>query len=457
MFLQISLIFVLIFVIFQTFYMFIPLLTIKGLNKYKKVDKENGVSILIPAYNEEKVILNCLQGIVNLNYNNVEAIFINDGSTDRTLDILTQHLQLVPVYNRLPAVKIPHEAIIDIYASTLYPKVLVIDKKNGGKADALNAGIEYARKEYVVTLDADSILDKESLHVINSTFSDNHILAIGGMVQIGQGFQGNYLKPRPTFINPGIIRFQILQYFTAFYMHKYTQSKLKSITVIAGAFGAFRRKVLFEVDGFRKTIGEDMDITLKIQRLIKTKYKNHRLIFVPQALCYTECPETFRALFNQRVRWQKAFVDCFFMYRKNFFHKLGVRLSLFFLGDGVLLGTINAFTALLIPLFLIFNRDHYMVALGLFTITFILGIFQSIATIEVSKRLGIKYTRMDYLRISLFIPLEIVTYRLLGILFVTIGTFMFFVNKDKWDKANRTGTNYQMYEDVPLLENHKAM
>ncbi|MDG5786356.1 glycosyltransferase [Evansella sp. AB-P1] len=457
MFLKITLVLFFIYMLFQLIYIFVPLFAVKSKNRFSKLEKEKGISILIPAYNEEKVILNCLQGIVNLKYKNYEAIFINDGSSDQTLNILKEHLQLEPTFQRLPAIKIPHEAIIEVYQSKLYPKILVIDKENGGKADALNAGIEYLKKEIVITLDADSILEPHSLQAMNKAFEDEKVIAAGGMVQIGQGFHGNFLRPKPTFLTSGIIRYQIIQYLTAFYLHKFTLMKMSSITVIAGAFGAFRKNILFEIDGFRKTVGEDMDITLRIQRLVKTKYKDCKLIFNPQATCYTECPETYKALFNQRIRWQKAFMDCVITYRTSFFNRFGFRLSIFFLIEAFLLGTLSAFPIIFIPIILIFNLEHYMIALGLLTVTFFLGNYQSFSTLVVSRRFGLRYHRKDYLKIATFIPIEIITYRLLGLAFVISGTIMYFINKEKWNVATRIGTNSQSYDEGVLLLNEKTV
>ncbi|MBU9711533.1 glycosyltransferase family 2 protein [Evansella tamaricis] len=452
MLLKITLALFSIFILFQLIYIFVPLFTVKNkLNTKMIKEKEKGISILVPAYNEEKVILNCVQGILHLDYENHETIIINDGSKDNTLQLLKENLQLEPTFKRLPAVKIPHEDVREIYQSALYPKILVIDKENGGKADALNAGIEYAKKGIVITLDADSVLDPKSLTAINSTFNDDLVLAAGGMVHIGQGFRGNYSKPKTTFLTSGIIRFQIIQYLTAFYLHKLTQTKMKSLTVIAGAFGAFRKRTLFEIDGFRKTVGEDMDITLRIQRLIKMKYRKHKLVFVPNALCYTECPETYRDLFSQRIRWQKAFVDCALMYKTSFFKKLGFRLSAFFLFESLLLGTINAFTVILIPVILILNHQYYMIALGLFTATFVLSLYQSIAMLIVSKRFDLHFSNKDYRRILRFLPFEILTYRFMGLLFVIIGTVAYFINKDQWNTATRTGKNYQVFGDEEVV------
>lgn len=451
MFLKVTLVLFTLFILFQILYIFVPLFSVKKISTLIKADKEKSISILIPAFNEEKVILNCLQGIINVNYKNYEAIFINDGSSDQTLPLLMHHLQLEPTHKRLPALKIPHEPVNEVYQSQRYPNIYVIDKGNGGKADALNAGIEYLKKEIVVTLDADSILDPHSLQVMNSSFINEKIIGAGGMVQIAQGTRGDFLKPEPTFLTSGIIRYQIVNYMTDFYMHKYTQMKMKSITVISGAFGAFKKDILFEIGGFRKTVGEDMDITLRIQCLIKTKYKDCKVIYSPQAICYTECPATYKDLFSQRIRWQKAFIDCLIRYKSSFFKKLGFRLSIFLLIDSLILGMLCAFPIAFIPIMLIFNSDQYMIVLGFLTVTFFLGNYQRMTTLIVSRRLGLHYTKLDYLKIAIFTPLEIMTYRLLGVAFVITGTVMYFKNKDKWNVARRVGTNNQTYSNGVLV------
>ncbi|RCW77337.1 glycosyltransferase family 2 protein [Saliterribacillus persicus] len=451
MFLHITLGLFALFIVFQLLYILYPLFYVKKDPDQQELEK--GISVIVPAYNEEKVILNCMQGILNLDYSNYEIIFVNDGSEDDTLKILIDNLEFEPTYRKLPAVKIPHEEVRDVYQSKKYPKIFLLDKENGGKADALNAGTEYAAKEIVVTLDADSVLDSASLKAISLNFQQEDVVAAGGLVQISQGFEGNFTNPTPTFRIPGLIRYQVIQYLTAFYLHKLTQARLKSIVVIAGAFGAFRKQALFDINGYRKTVGEDMDVTLRIHQLIKTnkKYKQSKLIFIPEAICYTECPATLRDLYGQRIRWQKAFVDCFFHFKKAFFRKLGIRLSIFFLVDALLLGTLNAFPIVIIPFMLLFNADNFMIALALFTITIFLASYQSTVMMIVSRRFGMHYSRINLIKVIFFIPFEIVTYRLLGLAFIITGTLMYFKNKDSWHVSRRVG-NTNTFKPTPLTD-----
>lgn len=443
--LLVSIVLLTIFLFFQLLYIFIPLFSTNGISPVNKTQIEKGMTILIPAFNEEKTILNCLQGIMNVSYENLEAIFISDGSTDKTFELLYNYLNAQPS-KKMPAGKISHEHVIGCYQSVTYPNIYLIEKVNGGKADALNAGIEYASYDIIITLDADSILDPNALHAMNAAFDDEKVIAAGGMVQISQGFNGSYIKPKPMFNISGLIRYQVIQYLTDFYLHKTTQAKLRSITVIAGAFGAFRRHALFEVQGYRKTVGEDLDITLKLHTLIKKKYKWHKLIFVPNAICYTECPSTFKDLLSQRIRWQKGFIDCLLHYKKSFFVNLGIPVSIYMLVDSLILGTLNAFPTMLVPLLIVINHN-YGITLFFLSITFLLALYRSITTMVISRRYGHKYSPKDYLKLTLFIPIEILTYRLLGLVFVTFGTILYAKNKEGWDSVERIGVNNQSYVD----------
>jgi cellulose synthase/poly-beta-1,6-N-acetylglucosamine synthase-like glycosyltransferase len=435
-----------VFFTFQVLYIFVPLFTVKSGRYKQKKEQEKGMSILIPAFNEEKVIKNCIRAILHVDYENYEALIINDGSTDNTMELLQRLLDL-QVFEKDKANRLPHKEVKGVYQSKLYPKIFVIDKENGGKADSLNTGIEYANFENIITLDADSALAVNSLQVINSVFHDEKVIAAGGMVHIGQAFHGDNTNPIPNLKIQNLLKFQFVQYLANFYLYKTTQSKFNALAIISGAFGIFKKDALFEVGGYRITIGEDMDITMRMQRLIKTKYKEKKILFIPEAACYTEGPETLGDLFKQRIRWQKAFIDCIIIYGRSLPFKFNPSLTVFLLIDAFLLGTITAFLILTIPFIILFTGNGVYLAIMLFCVSFSLGIFQAIAALIINDRLGYKFIGIDRLRISLFIPFEIVTYRLLGILFNVFGTLGYFTNKNSWNKVQRVGKSNQTYSD----------
>lgn len=450
-FLIITLVLFCLFISFHILYMFIPLYTSRT-EKRNYPTEEKGISILIPAYNETLVIENCLMGILNVNYSNFEILFINDGSTDDTLETFEKHLMLIETSRSKQGV-LSHEEVKSVYRSQKFPFIWVIDKKNGGKADALNTGIEFATKEIIITLDADSILEENSLNEMNRTFSDESVVAAGGLVNIVQGFKRDESKLVPFFKISGLIRFQIIQYMTAFYLIKATQSKFGAITVIAGAFGAFRRSVLYQANGYRKTVGEDMDITLRIHELIGTSLKGKRIIFVPEAICYTECPATFKSLFKQRIRWQKAFVDCVITYRKSFYRKFNNKVSSFLLLDSLLLGTLSAFPTVVVLILIIVTLNHFYLFLILFATAILLALMQNIASLLVSRRFGHCYCLKEQISLILFLPIEVAIYRLIGILFVTVGTIVYFFDKDGWNRSERIGHSIMLNTELkPIVK-----
>lgn len=440
----ITIIMYVIFFAFQVLYITVPLLTVKS-NRYKeRKKKQSGISILIPAYNEEAIIKNCIQAILHVDYKNYEAFIINDGSSDRTLELLQAMLRLRKV-DKKAAGKLTHKPVKAIYQSAIYPTIYVIDKENGGKADSLNAGIELAEFETIITLDADSTLDVNSLQVINTAFTKD-VIAAGGMVHISQAFQGDYKNPQPNFKLSGLVKFQFLQYLSNFYLYKITQAKFKGLAIISGAFGVFQKSALFEVNGYRITVGEDMDITMRIQMLIKDKHPDKKILFIPEAVCFTEGPESFRDLFKQRIRWQKAFIDCIIIYGKSMLTKFGIGITVFLVVDALILGTLTAFPTLITPFIILLAGQGALLAVMLFAFSFSLGIFQSIVGIIVTQRFGYTFSLVDKLRLCLFVPFEIVTYRFLGIIFNTFGTVGYFINKDSWNKVQRVGGQHQTYE-----------
>jgi poly-beta-1,6-N-acetyl-D-glucosamine synthase len=437
LFTYISLAIFLAFVIFQSIYIFIPLFKNER-KKVSNINKNYTFSVIVPAFNEEKVIQHCLIGFSQLNYKEAELIIVNDGSTDNTMGFLNTILDL-RVCDREIDKRLSYQFVKNSYQSRKFPNIFVIDKINGGKADALNTGIGFSQNEILVTLDADSFLEQNALYEMNAKFQEKDVIACGGNVLIAQAFIGHIHNLKPTFKIKGVIKFQFLQYLTAFYLHKRAQATIGAITVIAGAFGAFRREILFSIKGFRRTIGEDMDITLKLHKFIKENKMKQKVAFVPTAICYTECPSTLKDMFKQRVRWQKAFIDCLVYYRKCYFHKFSIRFSLFFLVDQFIIGTLNAFPFVVSPFLLLYNQSNIILLFLLGLGAVFLFMYQSLTTLYVSYLHGIKFSKVDILRVLLFLPFEIFVYRMINLSFVVYGTVSYFYKSQSWDKLERSG------------------
>ncbi|MBE5965619.1 MAG: glycosyltransferase family 2 protein [Lachnospiraceae bacterium] len=432
------------FVVFQIVYIFLPLIKERPNREPLKLksEDEKGLTILVPAYNEELVIEKCCTSLIHVDYTHYEIILINDGSTDQTLLKLKELLHLEP-YDRSCNNKLQYGRIKSFYHSLIYPNVYVIDKENGGKADSLNAGIDYSMNDIVITLDADSLLEKDSLKYISCAFESQKVIAVGGMVHIIQGFVNDNGTLKPSLKNTNaLIKHQIIQYLDGFCLNKYTHSCLNAITVIAGAFGAFKKDVLFNVGGFRKTVGEDMDITLKFQKYIKLNNQKERMLFIPEAICYTQCPEDFKNLMNQRFRWQRAFIDCIIYYWNDLFNNFSFLTSMYLLFDSFILGTLVSFSTILIPLLiLILPNSGVRALIILFLTSFCTALLQDTAILFVMRRFEYKFSLKDYIRFIGFAIFECFTYRCMGIIYVVFGTISYFINTHGWKEIERVQFN----------------
>ena len=272
---------------------------------------EPPVSILVPAYNEEATIAASIRSMLQLTYAEFEIIVINDGSKDGTLEVLKREFALLPfpeAYRR----QIATREVRQIYRSTRYPNVRVIDKVNGGKADSLNAGINASRYPLFCGVDADSVLQRDSLAKVTEPFlRDPTVVATGGTVRVANGCEisGGFLT-RVGLPTSKLALFQVVEYLRAFLFGRLGWSALNGMLIISGAFGIFRKDAVVLAGGYRPdTIGEDMELVVRMHRTLREKRQPYRIEFVPDPVCWTEAPEDMATLKNQRVRWQRGLAE----------------------------------------------------------------------------------------------------------------------------------------------------
>ncbi|WP_341357377.1 glycosyltransferase [Rossellomorea sp. y25] len=413
-------------------------------------EDEKGMSILIPCYNETGIIDTSIESMKSLPYSQMEVVYINDGSTDGTMDYLFERLKLKSC-SIDPIGKLSYEKVEGVYRSKLYPHFFVIDKENGGKADALNAGIEYASHDIIITLDADTILAEEALSAVNDAFEDKNVVAAGGMVHVLQAKTNepsNRLSLRHTNM---LLRVQVLDFLKAFYISKLSLVRFRALAVISGAFGIFRKQALLDVGGYRKTIGEDIDITLRIQKLI-AKHKNLRIKFISDAVGYTELPETWRDLTKQRLRWQKAYIDCIIHFSAFFGKTLFTKtVSFFYIFEAFLIGTLASYIMTGIVIFnMIYDPQNTYVDYLFFYLfwIFLFGFMYDVVAIRQGKRYGFTFSMKDRFRLFFAILFDIFIYRFVTMYFVMYGSISYFFNK-KWNKVSRTGRNYHQEGSKP--------
>jgi cellulose synthase/poly-beta-1,6-N-acetylglucosamine synthase-like glycosyltransferase len=264
--------------------------------------------VIAPAYNEEATIEQSLRSLLLLNYPKFEVVVVNDGSKDKTVEkmIAAFGLMQAPVVYQQP---IGTQQVKALYRSLDHPDLVVIDKANGGKADAINAGINAARHPLVCVIDADSILEPEALMRAALPFVESpDTLATGGIIRIVNDCMVEAGRvTRIGMPSSWLARFQVVEYLRAFLSGRVAMSAANALLIISGAFGLFRRDAVIEVGGFRHdTIGEDMEIVARLHRQWRDTGRPYRIVFQPDPVCWTEAPESRKILSSQRNRWQRG-------------------------------------------------------------------------------------------------------------------------------------------------------
>ncbi len=281
------------------------------------------ISILLPGYNEEAGVVESIRSLLALRYPEFEIVMINDGSKDATMERLKAAFDLVPVRKALRE-GIATKPVRAVYASRKHPELVVVDKENGGKADALNVGVNAARYPYVCAVDADAILEHDALIRVAKPILDNPdlVAATGGIVRIANGCTIDHGRVVDVKLPKSrVATFQVVEYFRAFLVGRVGWSRVNALLIISGAFGLFKRSVVDAVGGYStQTIGEDMELVVRMHRFLRDRDEDYRIEFVPDPVCWTEAPEDMRTLNRQRNRWQRGLGQVLYTHRRLAFN-----------------------------------------------------------------------------------------------------------------------------------------
>lgn len=263
------------------------------------------ISVIVPAYNEEVTITETIRSLLNVDYRIYEIIVVNDGSKDSTGQLVTEtfHLRRVsrPIRRRLPCAE-----LLSVWEGGDRVPITLINKANGGKADSINAGINASRYPYFVCMDADSILQKDSLSMIAVPVLENHdVVAVGSMIRISNDCvfeNGELVQMRlPRRLTPA---FQVLEYERSFLASRILLDKFNANLIISGAFGLFKKDAVINVGGYHAgCVGEDMELIMKLHSYYRSNRLPYQIKYAYNAVCWTQAPERFRDLLKQRKRW----------------------------------------------------------------------------------------------------------------------------------------------------------
>ncbi|MDP2069210.1 MAG: glycosyltransferase family 2 protein [Lutibacter sp.] len=410
------------------------------------------ITIIAPAYNESLNIIENVRSLLSSHYVNYDVVIVNDGSKDDSLEKMIVAYDLVKV-DFLINQQIPTKPIrAGVFKSTnpAFEKLTVVDKVNGGKADALNMGLNISKSDYVACIDVDCLLLENSLQKMIKPFlevTDKTVIATGGVIRIANSCiikDGKLLDV--NFPKKLIEKAQILEYIRAFLLGRMAWSRLNGLLVISGAFGLFNKKVAIEVGGYdTNTVGEDMELIVRMRRYMEETKQKYKVAYIPDPLCWTEAPDNYKIFISQRNRWTRGTIETLRMHRKVAFNpkyrSLGLLSYPYWLLYERLAPVIEVIGIIYFIILAALNEVRWDYALAfiilayLFAVLFsIVAIFSEELTYHQYKKKG---TGFKLIMISLLEPFVLHPF----ILYAAIrGNIDYYFNKKKkWGEMTRKG------------------
>lgn len=425
------------------------------------------VSILAPAYNEEATIIENVRSLTSIRYPNYEVVVVNDGSRDRTLVKLIEEYELEKV-NFAVKDDLETKPVKGVYKSKnpTHQNLIVVDKENGGKSDALNVALNVSSKQYSLNIDVDCILEEDCLLKLMKPFleeTDKEVIATGGVVRIANSCKVS--KGRLTEVNiPDklIAQFQALEYLRAFLLGRVAWGFLDGLLLISGAIGVFKKELVIACGGYdTDTIGEDMELVVRLRRYAREKNIEYRVSFVPDPLCWTEVPEAWSTLRKQRNRWTRGTIETLLAHKKvmlnPYYGKIGMISYPYWMFFEWMAPIIEFFGLMLLIVFAlvgIVDANFFFLMISLvygFSISF------TIATIYIEEVTFFQYRKKRQILKLVFAGLlEPFIYHPYTVICAVGGNWdYFFEGKKSWGGMKRVGFNRPKGKDGQLSERQK--
>ena len=353
------------------------------------------VSIVVPAYNESVGVVESIRSMAMVTYPKFEIVVVNDGSKDDTLEKMIEHFKMlaVPMPFR-PSIKTAD--VRQVYRARLPVPITLVDKANGGRADALNAGINVARYPYVMLTDADVLIDGDAL--VNSmryvAEDRTRTVGVGGNVRPLNGCTVRHGHVVDAKLPTGWLeRLQMLEYIRSFVGARPGWSSINSLIFLSGAFGIFLRQAVIDVGGLTSGhFGEDLDLSMRIHRHYRRLKKPYRMVYAPSAVVWTEVPSTRKVLRRQRIRWHRGLLRAIWDFRSSLFNPRHGPIGMFgwpamFFFE-FLAPIIEFLGYLVVPASFLFGGINPIPALLLLLIAFLAGAFTSLLALFLDERFG---------------------------------------------------------------------
>ena len=409
------------------------------------------ISVLAPAYNEELTCVESIRSLLTLDYPRHEIIVINDGSKDGTMARLTAAFELTP-RSRLATAEIATSTVRQVYQSRAYPNLWVIDKENGGKADALNVGLNYCNTPLLCAVDADTLLERDALtRIVRPFLEDARTVAVGGKIRvINDCTVRSGIVTEARLPKNHLAALQTVEYLRAFLVGRVGWAAFNASLVISGAFGLFNRGAVVEAGGYAskqtsgETVGEDMELVVRIKRRFTEQGRECRIEFVPDSVAWTEVPESYRVLGRQRDRWQRGLIESLTRHRKMLFNRrfgptgmFAFPVFLFLEGLGPII-EIAGYIGFAVAVFSGSASSLYVFTF--FVLAFALGVGLSTIAVLIEEVAFGRYGRMrDVFRMFGLAALENFGFRQLNTWWRVRGLWRTLTGKKAWGKMERKG------------------
>ena len=408
------------------------------------------ISVIAPAFNEAQTIEDNIRTLLSLYYNNFEVVMVNDGSSDNSMELMIKTYDLEKV-NYFFDYRLPCERIRGVYKSRnrSFKKLTVIDKVNGGKADSLNAGLNVCKNDLVVSIDADSIMEPDALLKMVKPFmeaKEKKVIGTGGVIRIANScdISGGHIN-KVNLPKKFIPRAQVMEYTRAFLMGRMAWSELDGLLLISGALGMFDREVVIQAGGYHtNTVGEDMELVVRMRRYMADKGQGYDVVYIPDPLCWTEVPDTIKVLARQRSRWTRGTMETLFTHRKLFLNpkygKLGMLGYPYWLVFEYVAPIIEFLGILWFIFLAITGNLNWPFFLLLFGFVYFFAVSLSIWSVLFEEMTYHKYERKrDVFRLIGTAFLEPIFYHPMVMLMSIKGNLDKIFNRNSWGKMERKG------------------
>ena len=413
-----------------------------------------GISVVAPAYNEEKTIVDNVRSLLKMDYPNFDVCIVNDGSKDRTLELLIETFEMVEV---------PFEYVEHVHSAPFkrlfksinpaYARLMVVDKVNGGtKADAVNAGLNVISNPYFINTDVDCILSKDAMYqCIFPVIQDSHIIAVSGTMSMSNGASmsnGEIVDLRPS--SRPIPLFQDLEYKRSFLVGKMGWSRINAMNNVSGGYGLFSTEVVVNAGGYSSTsFAEDMDMLTRMIAYCCDFNRPYRVVQIPHNCCWTEGPSNIKMLYRQRTRWGRGLIQLMWEHRRLLFNRKYKRFGLISMPYTFLfefLAPIIETVGLGMTVYLAFTGgiswfSFFVTFLAIYVFSYMLSTF----VVFYDYILGSSYTsRMSYLKLLLAAAFEPIIYHPLIVISSLVGYYRYITRqKAVWVSMERTGMKHK--------------